>query len=97
MRTLMDSIAFWSISSRLPVKITPLTTRSGEELVELMERRPRTRMLALPPPGEASVTMFTPGSLPCMEFSMLGSLSLLAPFMSITATAPVRSALRCTW
>ena len=46
--------------------------------------------------GAASVTMSTPASLPCIELSMLGSLSLMGPFMSITATAPVRSALRCT-
>ena len=55
----------------------------------------RTRMEPVPP-GAASGITFTPASLPERELRMLPEVSLTGFFMSITDTAPVRSALRCT-
>lgn len=60
-------------------------------LLELAVDMPRT-LIEPVPPGAASGTTFTPGSLPAREFMMLPEFSLRGSFMFITATAPVRSA-----
>ena len=79
---------------RFSVVATPSMMYSGE-LLGLTVLMPRTRMVELPPPGAASSAMVTPASLPCMDESMLGFEALIGSSMSITATEPVRSALRC--
>ena len=89
----MDSMEFWSMSSRLPVKMTPFTTSSGAELVELMERRPRTRMLALPPTLADSAPITTPERRPRIMSATLLRPRLAtgaSPSVFMTSTEPVK-------
>ena len=93
--TCIDSMSAPLSELRFSAVATPSMTKSGSLLLTVL--MPRTLMVVPPPPGAASVTIFTPESLPCMELSMFGSPALIGSFMSMTDTAPVRSALRCTW
>ena len=72
----------------------PSITYSGSLLPSVP--MPRIRTVELPA-GEPSVVMLTPGTRPCRFFTGFDDGKSRTSSLLMTDTAPVKSALRCTW